>query len=238
MMRGMLFSLLCKQALRKTVVPSPIAQWECYDYTNESEGKDVLRDLTGNGHDIQLYNFDWSEESGYNKSTYKGALVSDGVDDYGLCENFPILTKEKGYTVCAIRKILNGIDVNSCFINQGDSKNWSFAIDLFYLSTHNVRNWSGNIGIGKDKPNYLFVYQNSKTYNGIKDLTIGDNEGLSQNLNLFALTANYFPMSAAFYAMDIYGEDFTSEQIAKVKEKMIKRYEEKTGETYVEEVTA
>lgn len=35
---------------------------------------------------------------------YPGALVFDGVDDYGTCNNFPILTKEKGYTVVALRQ--------------------------------------------------------------------------------------------------------------------------------------
>ena len=35
---------------------------------------------------------------------YPGALVFDGVDDYGVCDNFPILTKEKGYTVVALRQ--------------------------------------------------------------------------------------------------------------------------------------
>lgn len=35
---------------------------------------------------------------------YSGALVFDGVDDHGVCENFPILTKEKGYTVVVLRQ--------------------------------------------------------------------------------------------------------------------------------------
>lgn len=35
---------------------------------------------------------------------YPGALVFDGVDDYGVCDNFPVLTKEKGYTVVALRQ--------------------------------------------------------------------------------------------------------------------------------------
>lgn len=35
---------------------------------------------------------------------YPGALVFDGVDDYGTCDNFPVLTKEKGYTVVALRQ--------------------------------------------------------------------------------------------------------------------------------------
>lgn len=30
--------------------------------------------------------------------SYPGAIVFDGVDDCGVCDNFPILTKEKGYT--------------------------------------------------------------------------------------------------------------------------------------------
>lgn len=35
---------------------------------------------------------------------YPGALVFDGVDDYGVCDNSPILTKEKGYTVVVLRQ--------------------------------------------------------------------------------------------------------------------------------------
>ena len=42
---------------------------------------------------------------------YPGALVFDGVDDYGVCENFPILTKEKGYTVVALRQWLSFQDI-------------------------------------------------------------------------------------------------------------------------------
>lgn len=38
---------------------------------------------------------------------YPGALVFDGVDDYGVCDNFPILTKEKGYTVVALMEVIN-----------------------------------------------------------------------------------------------------------------------------------
>lgn len=41
---------------------------------------------------------------------YAGALVFDGVDDYGIYDNFPILTKEKGYTVVALRKWLTPED--------------------------------------------------------------------------------------------------------------------------------
>lgn len=42
-----------------------IARYSCYDKTNEDEDRDILKDLSGNGHDIQLYNFAFTEGSGY-----------------------------------------------------------------------------------------------------------------------------------------------------------------------------
>lgn len=166
---------------------------------------------------------------------YGNALVSDGVDDYGICDNFPILTKEKGYTVVAVRKILNTIDVNSCFINQGDASDWSFATNLFFSNYNTVRNWGSNTRVGADKPYDLFVYQNSKTYNGIKDLTIGDKEGLSQKLNLFSLNSGYLPMSAVLYSLEIYDRDLTPYQIEVVKKRLMDKYnnpEDTTSDWY------
>lgn len=71
---------------------------------------------------------------------YPGALVFDGVDDYGICDNFPILTKEKGYTVVALRQHLintptayltaNGDSIeNSSFIMGGNNltDTWNFG---------------------------------------------------------------------------------------------------------------
>lgn len=63
--------------------------------TNEQMAANpVWVDKTGNGYDLQMKNFAWKEGSGIS-DIYPGALVFDGVDDYGVCENFPILTKEK-----------------------------------------------------------------------------------------------------------------------------------------------
>ena len=58
---------------------------------------------------------------------YAGALVFDGVDDYGICENFPILTKEKGYTVVALRKWLTPENKtnNEVLVANLKSENWS-----------------------------------------------------------------------------------------------------------------
>lgn len=38
-----------------------VASYRAYDKTNEDQDRDILKDLSGNGHDIQLYNFAFSE---------------------------------------------------------------------------------------------------------------------------------------------------------------------------------
>ena len=42
-----------------------VASYRAYDKTNEDEDRNVLTDLSGNGNDIQLYNFAFAGESGY-----------------------------------------------------------------------------------------------------------------------------------------------------------------------------
>lgn len=87
-------------------IPGMIARYSALGLTNEQMAANpVWVDKTGNGHDLQMKNFAWKEGSGIS-DVYLGALVFDGVDDYGTCDNFPILTKEKGYTVVALRKWL------------------------------------------------------------------------------------------------------------------------------------
>lgn len=61
--------------------------------------------------------------------SYPGAIVFDGVDDCGVCDNFPILTKEKGYTVVALRQYL--VEKSTAYLTvNGDSiSNTSFIFE-------------------------------------------------------------------------------------------------------------
>ena len=64
---------------------------------------------------------------------YPGALVFDGVDDYGVCDNFPILTKEKGYTVVALRQWItyNPNAISAIATNASDqSFNGAFTLKI------------------------------------------------------------------------------------------------------------
>ena len=348
-----------------------IASYRTYDKTNEDEDRDILKDLSGNGHDIQLHNFAFSEGSGYglyandfskfnahpdnigqivykyNKievigklknsfltfsystilelnSTkirvlnlpknfiiyyryvdssytqktiiiqsngihdipsslliedviqvgfqveydssidytgltieqipeYQGALVSDGVDDFGVCVNFPVLTKEKGYTVCAIRKWLNIDFIKSSKVflstrvhdeNNENPTQWgSFTLEKTLNNNMQVINF-GAITLIENKNILLmqdvFTYLNSKKYKEKEDINIG-NAQHTPRLNLFAgytfLQSNGKAelSNIALYAIEIYDRDLTDEEIAKVKERMIAEYELKTGNKYEEE---
>lgn len=98
--------LMIANALKKSGAyisyPGLIAAWD-----NQKEGKnnqhpdrDWARDLTGHGHDIKWINSAYNEEgSGYKD----GAMWFDGVDDYGINENMPILTD---YTII-VKRIFN-----------------------------------------------------------------------------------------------------------------------------------
>ncbi len=64
------------------VYPGLIAAWSAKGKSNDDEDREVLKDLTGNEHDISLNGFAFNTEgSGYNNPLYPDALVFDGVDD-------------------------------------------------------------------------------------------------------------------------------------------------------------
>ena len=100
---------------------------------------------------------------------YPGALVFDGVDDYGTCENFPIMTKEKGYTVVALRQWIE--EKNSITALVSNSKNWN-QDGAFVFEYNNLENnfpnleisFGSSIALGREKSS--FTYQTSKLYNG------------------------------------------------------------------------
>lgn len=96
--------------------------------TNEKMAANpVLKDLSGHGHDATCYNFGWTEGSGISTADYPGALVSDGVDDYAMVEGLPLLTKEKGFTVMAVRKQLSE-GINQGFATKAETaSSWGGA---------------------------------------------------------------------------------------------------------------
>lgn len=58
--------MLGQWQLNGEVGPKPVARYSAKGLTNSDVDRDILKDLSGNGHDIQLKNFGWTKDSGYN----------------------------------------------------------------------------------------------------------------------------------------------------------------------------
>ena len=73
-------------------LPGDVTRWYFGGLTNEmmaAMDDPRIEDADGKGRFLSFKNFAWKEGSGIS-DVYPGALVFDGVDDYGICENFPI----------------------------------------------------------------------------------------------------------------------------------------------------
>lgn len=200
-------------------VPGMIARYSALGLTNEQMAANpVWVDKTGNGHDLQMKNFAWKEGSGIS-DIYPGALVFDGVDDYGVCENFPILTKEKGYTVVALRKYITP-DPKSYLISNGDVAR--LAAFLVEGNFPTIQYWNfravGNLNYIDNLP---YVYQTSKEYNG-RSINKGDlNEGIA---SLLVCKYGGWYSNAAIWELVFLDHDATEEELTKIKDYFVKTY--------------
>lgn len=159
---------------------------------------------------------------------YPGALVFDGVDDYGTCNNFPILTKEKGYTVVALRQWISmGEGISGLVSNV---KNWfnDGAFILEYNSNNATNKFVnrpvsfGNITIEMDLPNN-FTYQTSKSYKGVP-ITTGSFKGTN---SLFVGKLNNIIgncSNVAIWELVFLDHDATEEELTKIKDYFVKTY--------------
>lgn len=207
-------------------IPGMIARYSALGLANEQMAENpVWVDKTGNGHDLQMKNFAWKEGSGIS-DVYPGALVFDGVDDYGVCDNFPVLTKEKGYTVVALRQWIE--EKNSVTALASNSKNWN-QDGAFVFEYNNLENNYPNIEISFGSNNMFdrglspYSYQTSKSYNGNliesgsflgsdKLVVAKANENLSPNSNI------------AIWELVFLDHDATEEELNKIKDYFVKTY--------------
>ena len=157
---------------------------------------------------------------------YPGALVFDGVDDYGVCENFPILTKEKGYTVVVLRQWIE--EKNSVTALASNSKNWN-QDGAFVFEYNNLENNYPNIEISFGSNNMFdrglspYSYQTSKLYNG-KEIKFGEFLG-SDKLTVAKAAENLSPNSnVAIWELVFLDHDATEEELTKIKDYFVKTY--------------
>lgn len=158
---------------------------------------------------------------------YPGALVFDGVDDYGTCDNFPILTKEKGYTVVALRQWIARGEIAQGLVSN--VKNW-IKDGAFLLEYRNIQADHlnkpisfGAIGSEMDLP-HILTYQTSKSYNGVS-ITTGNFEGTDVlHVGKLAPTNVGTCINAAIWELVFLDHNATEEELTKIKDYFVKTY--------------
>lgn len=190
------------------------------DYT-ANEGANIIYFYVFGGNMGQLENPITIEQL----PLYPGALVFDGVDDYGTCNNFPILTKEKGYTVVVLRQwdqdFLNTTLTGGLLSTRNYSTGEGVAFEK--IESSNKGYW--NLGAGGiiDFAKSPFTWQTSKQYNNVgilkgdknhgKPLCVGSGLSGGQQCGRFAI-----------WELVFLDHDATEEELTKIKNYFVKTY--------------
>lgn len=206
-----------------------VARYSALGLTNEQMAANpVWVDKTGNGHDLQMKNFAWKEGSGIS-DIYPGALVFDGVDDWAGCDNLPLLPKEKGYSIIALRNWITRYDATQykrpLISNLDTNDEGAFLIE--YRKDENVNDVTGSYNSFTDvyiDDNNPITWQTSSSYNGqiIK-------KGTSKSTNKTCICKTYFGQlsnyaNAAIWELIILDHDATEEELTKIKDYFVKTY--------------
>lgn len=160
---------------------------------------------------------------------YPGALVFDGVDDWAGCDNLPLLPKEKGYSIIALRNWITRYDATQykrpLISNLDTNDEGAFLIEC--RKDENVNDVTGSYNSFTDvyiDDNNPITWQTSSSYNGqiIK-------KGTSKSTNKLCICKTYFGQlsnyaNAAIWEIVILDHDATEEELTKIKDYFIKTY--------------
>lgn len=168
------------------------------------------------GNEMILKNFAFTSESGFGEGNYEGALVFDGVDDYGICNNLPILND---YTVICRREIINK-ESGAIASKRTSSSQWDGA---FIFERNNQLTSFGQNNYRTIQQNNV-SYMTTTSYNGgtISRGSLQDTEYLvlgAAGFNIDLNRAHEFSNCAIYY-FALYNKSLTSEEIETEKERL------------------
>lgn len=170
------------------------------------------------GNEMILKNFDFTSESGFGKGVYDGALVFDGVNDYGICTGLPILDD---YTLICKREWIdlsrksNAAIANKRKVNQTLGGAFNFErLTTSQILTLSFGNYT-NIQLSSSG----VVYQTKTSYNGDKVISSGS---LTDTDSLFlGCSGNGIEFTnCAIYYFALYNKSLTPEEIETEKERL------------------
>lgn len=170
------------------------------------------------GNEMILKNFAFTSESGFGKEVYDGALVFDGVDDYGICTGLPILDD---YTLICRREWIdlsrksNAAIANKRKVNQVLGGAFNFErLTVSQMLTLSFGNYT-DIQLSSSD----IVYQTKTSYNGDKVISSGS---LTDTDSLFlGCSGNGIEFAnCAIYYFALYNKSLTPEEIETEKERL------------------
>lgn len=209
------------------VLPGDVTRWHFGGLTNEmmaAMDDPRIEDADGKGRFLSFKNFAWKEGSGIS-DVYPGALVFDGVDDCGVCDNFPILTKEKGYTVVALRQWItyNPNAISAIATNASDqSFNGAFTFENYNKGAEQTISY-GATQISLQYSKSPFSWQTTSKYNGVNIANGNKDATNSLVLGRSYPQRNDFA-NFAIWELVFLDHDATEEELTKIKDYFVKTY--------------
>lgn len=193
--------------------PSLVDAWFMSGLSNNDKPSSI-RGVKGN--EVVLKNFAFTSESGFGEGNYEGALVFDGVDDYGICTGLPILDD---YTVICKREIINK-ETGSVASKRTSSSQWDGA--FIFERNYQLTSFGQN--------NYRTIQQNNVSYMTTTSYN-GDtiSRGALQDTEYLILGADGFNIdlnrahgfgNLAIYYFALYDKSLTPEEIEEEKVKL------------------
>lgn len=159
-------------------------------------------------------------------SAYEGALVFDGVDDYGICTGLPILDD---YTVICRREIINkdyySIASKSTVFGKG-----AFVFELIQGKTNHCYSFAADNQI--NLYNSEISWQTKNSYNG-STITVGngeDTDTLTLGIIRVGDESRRF-LQGAIYYFALYNKSLTPEEIETEKAKLENMWDSKLNKS-------
>ena len=213
-MIGVGTSLLFDRRAGKAGPPIPpfnkamVDAWFMSGFSNNDKTSSI-RGVKGN--EIVLRNFAFTSESGFGEGNYEGALVFDGVDDYGICNNLPILTD---YTVICRRVIEN--DTNVVASKSVVVGNGTFIFEYRDNATYSFSEYTSGLAVNlKDSVSY----QTKNSYNG-STITVGNSDDTDTLTLGIIREGDSRLLEGAIYYFALYNKSLTPEEIETEKERL------------------
>lgn len=145
-------------------------------------------------------------------SAYEGALVFDGVDDYGICTGLPILDD---YTVIC-RRVLENNTKNVVASKSIVAGNGAFIFEYGNNATYSFSEYTSGLAVNlKDSVSY----QTKNSYNG-STITVGNADDTDTLTLGIIREGDSRLLKGAIYYFALYNKSLTPEEVEEEKVKL------------------